>query len=133
MNSTTKSIMNVLKNYATLKKDLANMEMVSSPNMDVVSSHSNGNHTEKKFINHADLSFQINRIEEAIEGLTDNQKFIIVEYLINKNFTQKEMCKQYGLSKSGFNKKKNRALADFAKNYASDCDSDETKNNLVYS
>lgn len=133
MNSKTKSITKVLRNYGTLKQDLANIEMVSTPNLDLVSAKSNCNHAERKFINHADLAFQIHKIENAINNLEKNQQFIIIEYVINKSFTQKAMCERYGLSKSGFNKRKNQALAEFAKNYGLDCLSDDMKSNLVYS
>lgn len=132
MNKTTKEIMGVLRGYATLKQSLNSIAMVTSPSFDAVNVPCHANHSENKFVRHADISFQIHKIEQAIDELDSKERFIILKYIIDKEYTQKEMCQRYNVSKSGFNYQKNQALTNFAKNYGLNCCSDDTKKELAY-
>ncbi len=132
MNKTTKEIMGVLRGYATLKQSLNSIAMVTSPSFDAVNVPCHANHSENKFVRHADISFQIHKIERAIDELDSKERFIILKYIIDKEYTQKEMCQRYDVSKSGFNYQKNQALTNFAKNYGMDQLLDEMKKPQVY-
>lgn len=122
MRKDIKKIRQVLKDYAQLKKDLALINarntLISSPSFEGTGSHSNTNHTESKFVNHADLSWRLHRVEDAIDNIKDSKyRFIINKYIINKKYTRSQMCQRYDISLRSFNSMKNRALVEFAKNY----------------
>ncbi|MEE6704428.1 hypothetical protein RAO16_03280 [Limosilactobacillus reuteri] len=118
MRQDIKEIRQVLKDYSRIKHDLKQVSFLPSPHFDAVSSHSNSNHTESKFIYHADLSWQLHRVEDAIDNIKDSKyRFIINKYIINKKYTRSQMCQRYDISLRSFNSMKNRALVEFAKNY----------------
>ena len=133
MRKDIKQIRNVLKDYAKVKADLNQVNFLPSPQFDVVSSHSNSNHTENKFIYHADLSWQLHRVEDAVDNIKDSKyRFIIKNYIINKKYTRSQMCQRYGIGLRSFNSMKNRALVEFAKNYGMDSLLNEMKKPQVY-
>lgn len=137
MRKDIKKIRQVLKDYAQLKKDLALINarntLVSSPSFDGVSSHSNTNHIESKFVNHADLNWRLHHVEEAINNIEDSKyRFIINKYIINKKYNRQELCDRYNIGLRSFNSMKNRALVEFAKNYGMDQLLDEMKKPQVY-
>lgn len=137
MRKDIKKIRQVLKDYAQLKKDLALINarntLISSPSFDGVSSHSNTNHTESKFVNHADLNWRLHHVEEAINNIEDSKyRFIINKYIINKKYNRQELCDRYNIGLRSFNSMKNRALVEFAKNYGMDQLLDEMKKPQVY-
>lgn len=137
MRKDIKKIRQVLKDYAQLKKDLALINarntLISSPSFEGVSSHSNTNHTESKFVNHADLSWRLHRVEEAISNIKNSKyRFIINKYIINKKYNRQELCDRYNIGLRSFNSMKNRALVEFAKNYGMDQLLDEMKKPQVY-
>ena len=118
MRKDIKEIRQVLKDYSRIKRDLKQVSFLPSPRFDAVNSHSNSNHTESKFIYHADLSWQLHRVEDAIDNIKDSKyRFIINKYIINKKYTRSQMCQRYDISLRSFNSMKNRALVEFAKNY----------------
>ena len=118
MRKDIKEIRQVLKDYSRIKHDLKQVSFLPSPRFDAVNSHSNSNHTESKFIYHADLSWQLHRVEDAIDNIKDSKyRFIINKYIINKKYTRSQMCQRYDISLLSFNSMKNRALVEFAKNY----------------
>lgn len=83
MRKDIKEIRQVLKDYSRIKHDLKQVSFLPSPRFDAVSSHSNSNHTESKFIYHADLSWQLHRVEDAIDNIKDSKyRFIIKNYII---------------------------------------------------
>ena len=133
MRKDIKEIRQVLKDYSRIKHDLEQVNFLSSPRFDAVNSHSNSNHTENKFIYHADLSWQLHRVEDAIDNLKDSKyRFIINKYIINKKYTRSQMCQRYDISLRSFNSMKNRALVEFAKNYGMDSLLNEMKKPQVY-
>ncbi|OTA64468.1 hypothetical protein [Limosilactobacillus reuteri] len=133
MRKDIKEIRQVLKDYSRIKHDLKQVNFLSSPRFDAVNSHSNSNHTESKFIYHADLSWQLHRVEDAIDNIKDSKyRFIINKYIINKKYTRSQMCQRYDISLRSFNSMKNRALVEFAKNYGMDSLLDEMKKPQVY-
>ena len=137
MRKDIKKIRQVLKDYAQLKKDLALINarntLVSSPSFDGGSSHSNTNHTESKFVNHADLNWRLHHVEEAINNIEDSKyRFIINKYIINKKYNRQELCDRYNIGLRSFNSMKNRALVEFAKNYGMDQLLDEMNKPQVY-
>lgn len=133
MRKDIKQIRNVLKDYAKVKADLNQVNFLPSPQFDVVSSHSNSNHTENKFIYHADLSWQLHRVEDAIDNIKDSKyRFIIKNYIINKKYTRSQMCQRYEIGLRSFNSMKNRALVEFARNYGMDSLLNEMKKPQVY-
>ena len=133
MRKDIKEIRQVLKDYSRIKHDLKQVSFLSSPRFDAVNSHSNSNHTENKFIYHADLSWQLHRVEDAIDNIKDSKyRFIINKYIINKKYTRSQMCQRYDISLRSFNSMKNRALVEFAKNYGMDSLLDEMKKPQAY-
>lgn len=133
MRKDIKAIRQVLKDYSRIKHDLKQVSFLPSPRFDAVNSHSNSNHTESKFIYHADLSWQLHRVEDAIDNIKDSKyRFIINKYIINKKYTRSQMCQRYDISLRSFNSVKNRALVEFAKNYGMDSLLDEMKKPQVY-
>ncbi len=133
MRKDIKEIRQVLKDYSRIKHDLKQVSFLPSPRFDTVSSHSNSNHTESKFIYHADLSWQLHRVEDAIDNIKDSKyRFIINKYIINKKYTRSQMCQRYDICLRSFNSMKNRALVEFAKNYGMDQLLDEMNKPQVY-
>ena len=133
MRKDIKEIRQVLKDYSRIKHDLEQVNFLSSPRFDAVNSHSNSNHTENKFIYHADLSWQLHRVEDAVDNIKDSKyRFIINKYIINKKYTRSQMCQRYGIGLRSFNSMKNRALVEFAKNYGMDSLLNEMKKPQVY-
>ncbi|OTA51616.1 hypothetical protein BHL85_11795, partial [Limosilactobacillus reuteri] len=109
MRKDIKAIRQVLKDYSRIKHDLKQVNFLSSPRFDAVNSHSNSNHTENKFIYHADLSWQLHRVEEAINNIKDSKyRFIINKYIVNKKYNRKELCDRYNIGLRSFNSMKNR-------------------------
>lgn len=133
MRKDIKEIRQVLKDYSKIKQDLSQVNFLPSPQLDAVSSHSNSNHAESKFIYHADLSYQMHRIEVAIKKIKNSKyRFIINKYIISKKYSRKDLCERYNISLRTFNTMKNKALVEFAKNYGMDQLLDEMKKPQVY-
>lgn len=133
MRKDIKQIRNVLKDYAKVKADLNQVNFLPSPQFDAISSHSNSNHAESKFVYHADLSWQLHRVEDAIDNIKDSKyRFIINKYIINKKYTRPQLCQRYDISLRSFNSMKNRALVEFAKNYGMDSLLNEMNKPQVY-
>lgn len=137
MRKDIKEIRQVLKDYAQIKKDLALIDarnaLINSPSFEGIAAHSNTNHTESKFVNHADLSWRLHRVEEAIDNIKDSKyRFIINKYIINKKYTRAQLCQRYNIGLRSFNTMKNRALVEFAKNYGLDSVLDELNKPQVY-
>lgn len=92
-----------------------------SPQLNTISSHSNSNHAENKFVHHADLSYQLHQVDTSIDSIKDSKyRFIIRKYIINKRYNRQQLCQRYGIGLRTFNNMKNRALLEFAKNYGLD-------------
>mgnify|MGYP006395994749 FL=1 len=93
MRKDIKEIRQVLKDYSRIKHDLKQVSFLPSPRFDAVNSHSNSNHTESKFIYHADLSWQLHRVEDAIDNFKDSKyRFIINKYIFIQKYTCFLMC-----------------------------------------
>ena len=137
MRKDIKKIRQVLKDYARIKEDLELLNvretLISNPTAEITANHSNLNCAENKFVHHADLSNRLYRIETAIDKI-DNQRYqtIICEYIVNKKYKRQELCDSYKISLRNFNRLKNQALVEFAKNYDINLLSDEMKKPQVY-
>lgn len=137
MRKDIKKIRQVLKDYARIKEDLELLNvretLISNPTAEVTANHSNLNYAENKFVHHADLSNRLYRIETAIDKI-DNQRYqtILCEYIVNKKYKRQELCDLYKISLRNFNRLKNQALVEFAKNYDINLLSDEMKKPQVY-
>lgn len=116
MRQDIKKIRNLLKEYAKMKRDLAAFSQVSSPTFDGTLSYSSQNVTESRLIRHVNLSYQIKKIEDAINTLESQDRFILIEYVMYKHYSRDEMCQKFGVSRSGFNYLKNEALFKLNKN-----------------
>lgn len=133
MRKDIKEIRQVLKDYSKIKRDLSQVNFLPSPQLDAVSSHSNSNHAEGKFIYHADLSYQLYQVEVAIKKVKNSKyRFIINKYIISKKYSRKDLCERYKISLRTFNTMKNKALVEFAKNYGMDQLLDEMEKPQVY-
>ena len=110
MRQDVKKIRDLLKQYAKLKRDFTAFNQVSSPSFDGVSSHSSRNGAEKLIINHTNIAYQIKKVENAINALDSKDQFVLIEYVIYKNYSRNEMCQLLNVSHSGFNYLKNEAL-----------------------
>lgn len=113
MRSDVKHIKNILKKYVQLKQDIKTFSQLSSPVMDSVASHSYGNGTETAVISHADIAYQIKKVEDAINALDSQDQFILIEYVMYKHYSRDEMCQLLNMSRSGFNYSKNQTLQEF--------------------
>lgn len=113
MRNDVKHIKNILKQYVQLKRDIETFTQVSSPVMSGVTSHSYGNGTETAVVNHADISYQIKKVEDAIKALDSQDQFILIEYVMYKHYSRDEMCQKLNASRSGFNYLKNKILFSF--------------------
>lgn len=121
MRNDVKKVRQVLKDYSKIKHDIANVNFLPSPQLNTISSHSNSNHAENKFVHHADLSYQLHQVDTAIDSIKDSKyRFIIRKYIINKRYNRQQLCQRYGIGLRTFNNMKNRALLEFAKNYGLD-------------
>lgn len=113
MRQDIKKIRNLLKEYAKLKQEIRTFNQVSSPVLSVAPSHSGGNGVETRLINHVDLSYKLKKVEDVIDSLNNQEKFILIEYVINKNYNRGEMCQMLNVSHSKFNYLKNKMLVLF--------------------
>lgn len=133
MRKDIKEIRQVLKDYSKIRSDLKKVSFLSSPRFDTTSSHGNSNHIESKFIYRADLSWQLHKVEDAVDNIKDSKyRFIIKKYIINKKYTRAQLCQRYNIGLRSFNSMKNRALVEFAKNYGMDSILDEMNKPQVY-
>lgn len=111
MREDIKHIRNSLKEYAKLKKELANFSQLASPAMDSVSCHVHKNGVENSLVHYTDQAYKVKRIEDAINSIDDPRyQFILHDYIMNKNYSRVEASRKLGVSVRGFNKIKNRAL-----------------------
>lgn len=113
MRQDIKKIRNLLKEYAKLKQEIRTFNQVSSPVLSVAPSHSGGNGVETSLINYVDLSYKLKKVEDVIDSLNNQEKFILIEYVINKNYNRGEMCQMLNVSYSKFNYLKNKMLVLF--------------------
>ena len=114
-----KMIKAILNKYMRLKQDLQEFTLISSPLLDVVGGKSKKNGAESKVLRHVDSELTISKIEKAIEGVSDDRlRFILNNYIINKQYNVSEMCEKLSTSKSNFNYLKNKALKEFYTLYA---------------
>lgn len=138
MKNDIKIIRQVLKSYAQLKEDLellnARESIMKSPTVPIVAGHSNLNHIENKFVHHANLINKLYQVETAINKIDDSRyQTIIYKYIVNKKYNRQELCDMYKIDLRNFNRMKNQALYEFAKNYGINLPSDEMKDDLMYS
>lgn len=111
MREDIKHIRNLLKEYAKLKKELANFSQLASPAMDSISCHVHKNGVENSLVHYTDQAYKVKRIEDAINSIDDPRyQFILHDYIMNKNYSRVEASRKLGVSVRGFNKIKNRAL-----------------------
>lgn len=114
MREDIKKIRNLLKEYAKLKKELANFSQLASPAMDSVSCHVHKNGVENSLVHYTDQAYKVKRIEDALNSIDDPRyQFILHDYIIEKRFSRNEACNQLSVSVSKFNYLKNRALETF--------------------
>ena len=107
----------ILNKYTQLKQDLKEFTVISSPALGMIGGKSMENGVENKVIRHVELT--ILKIEKAIEGVSDDRlRFILNNYIINKQYNVSEMCEKLSTSKSNFNYLKNKALKEFYTLYA---------------
>ncbi|WP_290033556.1 hypothetical protein [Ligilactobacillus cholophilus] len=119
MRSDVKMIKSILNKYIKLKKDLQEFTVLSSPLIGSMGSKSKKNNVESKILQHADYELTISKIEKAIQSVSDDRlKFILNNYIINKQYSVSEMCEKLSTSKSNFNYLKNKALKEFYTLYA---------------
>ena len=85
--------------------------------MNRVASHSYGNGTETAVINHTDIAYRIKKVEDAINALDSQDRFILIEYVMYKHYSRDEMCQKLNVSRSGFNYNKNKILEEFTGKY----------------
>lgn len=113
MREDIKQIRNLLKEYAKLKKELANFSQLASPAMDSISCHVHKNGVENSLVHYTDQAYKVKRIEDALNSIDDPRyQFILHDYIMNKQYSRVEASKKLGVSVRGFNKMKNRALKD---------------------
>ena len=114
MRSDVKMIKAILNKYTQLKQDLKEFTVISSPVLGMIGGKSMENGAENKVIRHVDYELTILKIEKAIEGVSDDRlRFILNNYIINKQYNVSEMCERLSTSKSNFNYLKNKALKEF--------------------
>ena len=111
MREDIKKIRNLLKEYAKLKKELANFSQLASPAMDSISCHVHKNGVENSLVHYTDQAYKVKRIEDALNSIDDPRYlFILHDYIMNKQYSRVEVSKKLGVSVRGFNKIKNKAI-----------------------
>lgn len=114
MRNDVKMIKAILNKYTRLKQDLQEFTLIPSPLLDVVGGKSKKNGAENKVLRHVDYELTISKIEKAIESVSDDRlRFILNNYIVNKQYSVPEMCEKLSTSKSNFNYLKNKALKEF--------------------
>lgn len=118
MREDIKKIRNLLKEYAKLKKELANFSQLASPAMDSVSCHVHKNGVENSLVHYTDQAYKVKKIEDALNSIDDPRyQFILHDYIMNKRFRRNEACERLSVSVRKFNYVKNKALKEFACKY----------------
>lgn len=111
MREDIKKIRNLLKEYAKLKKELANFSQLASPAMDSISCHVHKNGVENSLVHYTDQAYKVKRIEDALNSIDDPRYgFILHDYIMNKKYSRVEASQKLGVSVRGFNKIKNKAI-----------------------
>ncbi len=95
MREDIKKIRDVLKEYAKLKKELANFSQLASPAMDSVSCHVHKNGVENSLVHYTDQAYKVKKIEDALNSIDDPRyQFILHDYIMNKRFRRNEACER---------------------------------------
>lgn len=118
MRAEHKRAIEILRTYGQLKNNVDKLSLISSPRFDKIGSSSTTRDKEQVVINYIEANERLNAFQSAINKIeTEKYRFILVHYIMNKEFRRDEMCTQLDCSRSKFNYMKNSALNSFIDNY----------------
>ena len=113
-----KQAIEILRTYGDLKNNVDKLSLISSPRFDKIGSGGTNRDKERVVINYIEANERLNAFQNAINKIeTEKYRFILVHYIMNKEFRRDEMCAQLDCSRSKFNYLKNSALNCFIENY----------------
>lgn len=113
-----KQAIEILRTYGQLKTNVDKLCLISSPKLDITGTHGNAGDKERTIMKHLEATERLNAFERAI-GMVETKKyrFILIHYIMNKEYKRDEMCELLNCSRSKFNYLKNSALNSFIDNY----------------
>lgn len=118
MRAEHKRAIEILRTYGQLKSNVDKLSLISSPRFDKIGSSSTTRDKERVVINYIEANERLNAFQNAIDRVeTEKYRFILVHYIMNKEFRRDEMCAHLDCSRSKFNYLKNSALNSFIQNY----------------
>lgn len=113
-----KQAIEILRTYGQLKNNVDKLSLISSPRFDKIGSGGTTRDKERVVINYIEANERLNAFQSAIDRVeTEKYRFILVHYIMNKEYKRDEMCTHLDCSRSKFNYLKNSALNSFIDNY----------------
>lgn len=118
MRAEHKQAIEILRTYGQLKNNVDKLSLISSPQFDKIGSCGTNRNRERVVINYIEANERLNAFQSAINRVeTEKYRFILVHYIMNKEYKRDEMCTKLDCSRSKFNYLKNSALNSFIQNY----------------
>lgn len=118
MRAEHKRAIEILRTYGQLKNNVNKLSLISSPKFDKIGSGGTNRNRERVVINYIEANERLNAFQSAINEVeTEKYRFILVHYIMNKEYKRDEMCAKLNCSRSKFNYLKNSALNSFIDNY----------------
>ena len=113
-----KRAIEILRTYGKLKSNVDKLSLISSPQFNKIGSCGTSRDKERVVINYMEANERLNTFQNAINKIeTEKYRFILVHYIMKKEFRRDEMCTKLDCSRSKFNYLKNNALNSFIDNY----------------
>lgn len=118
MRAEHKRAIEILRTYGQLKNNVDKLSLISSPRLDKIGSSGTNRDKERVVINYIEANERLNAFQNAINMVeTKKYRFILIHYIMNKEYKRDEMCTKLDCSRSKFNYLKNSALNSFIQNY----------------
>ena len=113
-----KKAIEILRTYGDLKNNVDKLSLISSPRFDKIGSGSTTRDKERVVINYIEANERLDAFQNAINKVeAEKYRFILINYIMKKEYKRDEMCTKLDCSRSKFNYLKNSALDSFIDNY----------------
>ena len=118
MRAEHKRSIEILRTYGQLKSNVDKLSLISSPRFDKIGSSSTTRDKERVVINYIEANERLDAFQNAINKVeAEKYRFILINYIMKKEYKRDEMCTKLDCSRSKFNYLKNSALNSFIQNY----------------
>lgn len=118
MRAEHKRAIEILRTYGQLKNNVDKLSLISSPRFDKIGSGGTNRDKERVVINYIEANERLDAFQNAINEVeTEKYRFILINYIMKKEYKRDEMCTKLNCSRSKFNYLKNNALNSFIDNY----------------